>query len=78
MLYRKNVLIPHISDRHKDSNNKQISMNKKQTYAAPNVDQVVIFPREAVLDITSPTSNESLAIYSIMGVGSGENDGIAW
>ena len=78
MLYRENVLIPHISDRHKDSNNKQISMNKKQIYAAPKVDQVVIFPREAVLDITSPTSNESLAIYSIMGVGSGENDGVAW
>lgn len=53
-------------------------MNKKQIYAAPKVDQVVIFPREAVLDITSPTSNESLAIYSIMGVGSGENDGVAW
>ncbi len=53
-------------------------MSKKQNYTAPQVDQVVIFPREAVLDITSPTSNESLAIYSIMGVGSGENDGVAW
>lgn len=57
---------------------KQISMNKKQNYTAPNVDQVVIFPREAVLDIASPTSNESLAIISILGAGTEDNSGVEW
>ena len=52
-------------------------MNKKQIYAAPKVDQVVILPHEAVLDITSPTSNESLAIMSILG-GTEEDGGIEW
>lgn len=37
-------------------------MNKKQTYAAPKVDQVVIFPREAVLDATSPITLSALLI----------------
>lgn len=54
-------------------------MNKKQIYAAPKVDQVVILPCEAVLDITSPTSNESLAISSILILGGTEEDGgIEW
>ena len=37
-------------------------MNKKQTYAAPKVDQVVIFPREAVLDASSPITLSALLI----------------
>lgn len=39
-------------------------MNKKLNYAAPKVDQVVIFPREAVLDMTSPIT---LSAITMMG-----------
>lgn len=28
-------------------------MNKKQTYAAPTVDEIILFPREAVLNEVS-------------------------
>ena len=52
---RLGSLIPHISDRHKDSNNKQISMNKKQTYAAPMVEGVILLTREAVLTVSHLT-----------------------
>ena len=53
-------------------------MNKKQNYASPEVQEVILFPREAVLDITSPASSEGLAIQTILGTGTGENDGVAW
>lgn len=54
-------------------------MNKKQTYAAPTVDQVVILPQEAMLDINSPTSYSSLAIQTIIEeTGSGEDAGVEW
>ena len=52
-------------------------MTKKQNYTAPVVEQVVIFPQEAVLDFSSPTSNEVM-IHQIIGQGTGESDGIAW
>lgn len=52
-------------------------MNKKQTYTAPIVDNVVIFTQDAVLGFSSPTSNESLAIMSILG-GTEEDGGIEW
>ena len=53
-------------------------MIKKQNYEAPKVEGVTIFPQEAVLDINSPTSYETLAIQQILGQGTGENDGVAW
>ena len=54
-------------------------MNKKQTYAAPTVDQVVILPQEAMLDVNSPTSYSNLAIQTIIEeVGTGEDAGVEW
>ncbi len=53
-------------------------MNKKQNYAAPKVDQVVILPQEAMLDVNSPTSYSNLAIQQILGEGSGEDAGVEW
>ena len=53
-------------------------MNKKQNYAAPKVDQVVILPQEAMLDVNSPTSYSNLAIQQILGTGEGVDDGIDW
>ena len=57
---------------------KQISMNKKQTYIAPEVVSQVFYPRESVLNITSETNNVlTISATSIIGK---ENDyeGVDW
>ena len=57
-------------------------MNKKQNYAAPKVNQVVILPREAVLDVTSPITLSAILIDGDPAVPAVENadfsSDVAW